>query len=206
MPLSKVAISNIALARLGADSIRSFSESNKRARMCDILFDSIRDDLLERFDWPFAKRFVQLNEVTITDPIPTGMVVYQLPNDCKKPRDIHPVGSKIPWFVQNNQLYTQLSEVYLYYTALTVDTALFSSVFANLLALGMASQMCMAITHDAKMAKQLIALFDNSQYSAWEVDANIGSDYQVGDSDPENDTFVNPDGSLAALNSATAAQ
>ena len=54
-PKSKIGICNLALAHLGADSIRSFEETNKRARMADVFFDQVRDYLLSKFDWPFFR-------------------------------------------------------------------------------------------------------------------------------------------------------
>ena len=199
MSYSKVAIANLALATLGADAIRSFDEKNKRARMCSNFFDSTRDYLLAKFDWPFARGFKKLNEVELPDDeiAPEGMKVYQLPNECRTPRDVHPPGSKDPWSIAGDKLYTNIGrDVYLYYTIQEVNTALFSDTFVSLLALGMAVRMAPAITQDKNLSKNLYEQYRTEQLESWESDANIGEDYRMHDEDPNNDTFVNPGGYL----------
>lgn len=197
MAYSKVEIANLALATLGADAIRTFDEKNKRARMCDNFFESTRDYLLAKFDWPFARRFKKLNEVELPEGkiLPAGMKVYQLPEDCRTPRDVHPPGSKDPWRIAEDKLYTNTGrEVYLYYTGQEINEALFSDTFANLLALGMAVRMAPAITQDKNLSKILYEQYQLEQRESWESDANIGEDYRAYDEDPNNDTFVYPNG------------
>lgn len=196
MAYSKVAIANLALATLGADAIRSFDEKNKRARMSSNFFDSTRDYLLAKFDWPFARGFKKLNEVDMMDiDVPAGMKVYQLPNDCRTPRDLWPPGSKTPWRIAADRLYTPTTgTIYLYYTVQEVNTALFTDTFVSLLALGMAVRMAPAITQDKNLSKILYEQYQTEQLESWESDANIGEDYRSPDEDPNNDTFVYPDG------------
>ena len=65
MIYSKIGICNLALAAIGEDSIRDFADGNKRARMCDVFYETTRDYLLGQFDWAFARRqqaLQQLNE------------------------------------------------------------------------------------------------------------------------------------------------
>ena len=204
MAVSKIEICNVALAMLGADSIRDFSESNKRARMADVFFDFTRDYLLTKFDWPFAKKFAQLSAL---DPaplqIPEGTYPYQLPNDCHAVRDLAPPGSRQQWQVMNNVLYCRIDpendEGYMpkiYYTSKAVDVSKYSSTFNNLLALGLAVKMCPAITQDKALAGALAEQFMLDQQNAWEADGNIGNNYREPDEDPNNDTFVYPDGYL----------
>lgn len=208
MAVSKIEICNVALAMLGADAIRSFDEKNKRARMSDVFFDFTRDYLLTKFDWPFAKRFVKLQPlddtvtiggITTDRVVPDGMYPYQLPADCHTPRDMHPPGSKDPWDVMEDVFYckvepTEESAVYLYYTSAQIDVSKYSRTFNNLLALGLALKMCPAITQDKQLTAALGEQFAIEQQNAWESDANIGNMYREHDEDPNNDSFVYPDG------------
>lgn len=203
MAVSKIEICNIALGMLGADSIRSFDERNKRARMADVFFDFTRDYLLSKFDWPFAKKYIKLQPLddtqVVTDDIPEGVYRYALPNDCHTPRDLEPKGSKDRWYVMGRAVYCEVDpdsndEVYLYYTSVTLDTAKYPSVFNNLLALGLAVKMCPSITQDKALTSALQDQFIVEQQNAWESEANVGNEYREFDEDPNNDSFVYPDG------------
>jgi hypothetical protein len=201
MAVSKVEICNIGLGMLGADSIRSFEENNKRARMADTFFDFTRDYLLSKFDWPFAKKYMKLQPLAASKDRedPEGWNPYQIPNDCHAPRDLAPKGSKTPWFVMGNVLYCTIpldddgaSQVYLYYTSAEIDVSKYSRTFNNLLALGLAVKMCPAITQDKALTTALGEQFGVEQVNAWEANANIGNEYREPDERPEFDSFVNP--------------
>jgi len=199
MSYSKINICNLALAIVGADAIRDFDEGNKRSRMADVFYEPVKDYVLTRMDWSFARRFKMLNKVT-TDPdaIPPGYFAYQLPNDCRTPREIIPLGSRDPWEILGDLLICHLdtadgAEVGLYYTATGTSVARFTDPFVNTVALGIAVKLAPPITQDAEMTSALYSQFANEMREAWEADANIGNRYREYDETPENDTFVNPD-------------
>lgn len=202
MSKSKVGICNLALAMLGADSIHSFDDKNKRARMADAFFDSTRDYLLSKFDWPFARRFVKLQPLDSKGmklEVPKGRFAYELPHDCHTPRDLHPPGSRDRWHIMGRVLYCDIDpdsdrKVYLYYTAAAVNTEAYSSTFCDLLALGLAVKMCPAVTQDKTLTTALAEQFTVEQVNVWESEANVGEDYRAHDEDPNNDSFVNPGG------------
>lgn len=201
MSVSKIGICNIALAMLGADSIRAFDENNKRSRLCDVFFETTRDYLLSKFDWPFARKLTELqalDPVAMDITVPIGQYAYQLPSDCKTPRDILPRGSRTPWSVIGTMVYCRIppdsEPVILKYTVQAVDSSIYTNTFINLLALGLAVKLCPALTQDKKLTTALMDQFNVEQANAWESDANIGEDYREPDETPENDTFVNVDG------------
>jgi hypothetical protein len=191
MANSEVSICNLALATLGADSIRDFSEDNKRARMCKNFYDATRDYLLAKFDWPFSRSFKNLNQLDLTgEDTPDGEYGYQLPIDCQTPRDVHPMGSSTPWRIVGQRLYTTLTAVGLYYTKTETNPAIFSNPFVNLLALGVAVRMCAPITQDKALAKVLFEQYQVEMGEVWESEANVGNEYRMFDENPENDSFV----------------
>jgi len=196
VPYSKVAICNIALSLLGEDSIRSFTESNKRARSCSNLYDVSRDYILSTHDWAFARKFRLLQQLSVTDTstIPSGLYVYALPYDCETPRDIYPRGSQDFWTVSENTLLSYLDTVSLYYTSTVTNPALFSNAFINILSIHLAYRLCIPITQDKALAKQLYTQYMSERLDSFESDANIGNDYRSYDEDPNNDAFVAPDG------------
>jgi hypothetical protein len=202
MASSKIGICNIALAMLGADAIRSFDEANKRARMCDVFYESTKNYLLAKFDWPFARKVAKLQAVDVDAlgiTVPVGSYAYQLPSDCVTPRDVLPEGSKTPWKIMAKLLYCRTpsgtdEEVLLQYTRKVVDASLFSDVFIDLLALGIAVRLSPSVTQDKKLTAELREQFAFEQLNAWESEANIGNSYRAHDETPANDPFVNPEG------------
>jgi len=202
MPQSKVDICNLALAHLGLESIRSIDEDNKRARMAKVFFDSLRDQLLTKFDWPFARRYKKLSALDLDESeIPSNLYPYALPAGCLVPRDIAPRGSSTRWIILGSDrgptLFCETAAgedgIYLYYTHQEVNPAAFSTTFSFLLGLGMAVFMSPALTGTRSLTKQLNDQFIVEQSNVWEADANGENDYISYDSDPENDKFVNPD-------------
>ena len=197
----KIDVCNLSLAALGEAAIRDFNENNKRARMCDVFFDSAKDYLLSKYDWSFARAFKKLNQLDLpADEIPVGEYAYQLPADCSVPRNIFPLGSKDMWEVMADRLFANKETISLYYTKRDVSTALFSDCFASALYLLLAVRMSPAITQDKSLTKALYDQYIREQMGAWESDANIGNQYRQYDEDPLNDTFVNPDLVTTVLN------
>lgn len=197
--MSKISICNLALARIGADSIRSFSENNKRARMCDTFFDSTRDFLLAKIDWPFASSYKVLNIVDLGEGnLPDGQYAYALPSDCKMPRALHPRSSKLWWKIMGKNLVCLIpggsATVGLYYTAATVDTNIFTDSFVDLLSLALALRLAPPITQDKALVNALQGLYQAELRDTEEIDANAGNEYRGLDEEPDMDTFVWPDG------------
>ena len=206
-PYSAVDICNQALAMVGGDFIRALDNSTKRSRACSVFYPMVRDYLLTRLDWPFAKKLgllkpldedqplrVGLN-IQIKSQIPEGWFAYQMPNDCLAPRDLHPPGSKERWKQFQRTILTPKppeSEPKLYYTARIEDASLFSMTFVNLLTLGIAARLAPSIAQDKALASSLHSQWINEQYTVFADDANIGEDYRTHDEQPLNDSFVDP--------------
>lgn len=189
---SDVDICNIALAYIGADSIRSFDETNKRSRLCGIFFPSMRKMLLDGFDWPFARKLAALAAAPTTVTTPPGWYAYALPSDCSRVRDLYPPGSRDPWELIGRYLHCAMSEnVHVYYTVKEIETARFSEAFSQLLALGVAVRLCMPITQNRDLYKSLAEEFRVMKMEVWEAEANTGNSYRAYNENPDNDTFVN---------------
>jgi len=58
---SQVGICNLALRRLGAETISSISESTKNAEHCNTFWDYILDEVLSDYQWSFTKKVVALD-------------------------------------------------------------------------------------------------------------------------------------------------
>lgn len=195
MAFSKIDICNGALAKLGADPIRSFEDGNKRSRTCEASYNLAKDALLSEYDWSFARRFKKLNQV-VDDAIqlPPGLYAFSLPSDCLMVRDLYPKGSRQRWEVVGNYLYCeQDSEVYIYYTSSEIPVSSYSAPFKTLIISYITYDICMSITQDNRKTQLRLQEYMGLRGEMWALDANMASEYRMSDETPENDTFVDPD-------------
>ena len=73
MATSDYEIVNLALLRLGANTITSLSDGSRNATAANVIYDMIRDEILRSFDWGFAKRRAWLDEKTPNKVTITGV-------------------------------------------------------------------------------------------------------------------------------------
>lgn len=94
MATSEVEICNNALLRVGITiPISSLDEAgSEEARVCKQLYAQKRDELLQDFDWSFARRRVALAQLATTRS--DYLYVYGVPDDCISPRCILPGGRR----------------------------------------------------------------------------------------------------------------
>ena len=188
---SDIDICNVALSLLGADSIRSFTEDNKRARLSKNLFDHSRSMLLGRFDWSFARKLVKLQALDPDDLGDTAFTyTYQIPSDCVVPLSLWPGGNRVEWHVSTNTIITNLSAAYLVYTCNITDPARFNAPFINSLSQLLAAKLAPSIVQDRNLRSEFLQVAESVFRESSSEDANVGSEYRFPDEDPNLDTFV----------------
>ena len=197
---SKISICNLALAAIGEDAIRDFDEGNKRARMCDVFYESTRDYVLAQFAWPFARRQTELKQLTTSvNWHPDGTYVYSLPVECHQPLDLWPEGSMTNWEVSGTELTCRLDNVdaddtvVLIYTGKEMNPTKFSSQFIYLLSIALAVRICPSLTQDKELTKTVFQQYEMGKTEAWGTDAAIGNKQLHNDENPAFDSFVDPD-------------
>ena len=150
---SQVGICNRALIRLGADTISSISEDSKEARLCNILYDQIRQDLLRSHPWNFAVKRVILAP-SATDPEFEFATKCLLPSDCLRVYKLYEAVT--PYKVEGKYILSDNEElVNLIYIADITDPAQFDSMFTTLFVLKLAKELSYNITGVAGVAESL---------------------------------------------------
>jgi len=190
---SEIDICNIALAKIGADAIRSFDENNKRARICQRLYISKRDQLLFRMDWAFARGFAILHQVdtkTTGLVVPDEVYVFSAPADLIVPRRIIELSDKHWWRLQGEYIwvYRAIDTLSLYYTRQETNVKKFSEVFKSTLAAGLAVELAAAIAKSSSLARTLFQQYQTEYLISCANDGNIGSEYPT--LDREGDSFI----------------
>ena len=195
---SAVEICNLALNRLGAESIRAFDEDNKRARACKNIYEHHRDLLLEDHEWAFNTQYEALAQLSgITHP--TFSYVYAVPSDCLYARAILDasgrISSRIKWELFSNKIACMVQDAVLRYSILVTNTAQFPVYFVEALASLIAAELAPIIVQDKGRYDSLLNIATARLARARDKDAELGVEYIHRDEDPDNDTFVNPPGS-----------
>lgn len=192
--ISAVKICNMALAHIGArSSIESLDETSTEAKACKLWYDWARLQVLEGFNWNFARKRKVL-AVLEEEPYDDWAVRYEYPSDCVKARLIfNPAGpdaDPVPFEVtttddgQTSCILTDMEDAQLIYTFDMTNTARFSPKFVDALAWRLAA--CVAFTLTGKREIEQSALQYYHQFAlpmAINSNAGDGRDRTPRDSD-----------------------
>lgn len=167
MPVSSVDIANLALAKLGAGRIENLNEDSDAARICNLLYDQCRSEILTGYNWSFALRRQALPAL-VTPPAFGFNYAYEMPTGCLR---LLQVGETYPphdysisvqcrnnlYEVENNQILTDLeAPLKIYFVYDVTDTTQFSRPFVNYLATKIAFEACETLTQ-SNTKKQVLA-------------------------------------------------
>lgn len=196
-----LAICNLALLRVGvASPIASFAALTKEARVCNTLYASMRDKLLEVYNWTFGrKRWVLSPSASL---VRDGWdFIYDIPADCLVPRRIwngqlrSRPEDEIPFAVEPDDAGSSLvllcnedsstTAPVLLGTKRVTDPAIFSNLFADALAWLMADELVVPLTVSPSAAATLDGKFEKAFALGVTTDAK-----KAQDPPPPESTFI----------------
>lgn len=174
MANSEISISNVAIGKLGGNSIISFDDPTVEAELCKTNFPFARDLILAAVDWTFARKRARL--VPLTGE--SGEIIgtdfsyrFQLPTDCLTLREVSADGSfddkhSFLWEKEERTLVAEKSVLYIKYTRRVEDPLVFSPGMVHILATQLAGDICVTLTGSKTREKSLYdrvtALIDNT--------------------------------------------
>lgn len=159
--ISDVTIANMALAAVGHDgTIETLEEDSPEAQQCALWYDYARLQVLEAFDWSFARRRSTLAVSSDAAPSNEWAFRYQYPANCVIIRRVeNPAGidnDPVPFAVELNDagdtktVVTNISSPRVVYTGDIEIETLFSPHFVDTLAARLASKIAWALTKNSK--------------------------------------------------------
>lgn len=143
MARSKTSIMNRALDMIGAANITSPTQNSKSARALNRAWDPVLDFLLSKHDWGFAIKRDELAQ-SATDPDYEYDRQYTLPNDFIRLLEVHP--KYLKHRLEGQFIVANTDTLRIKYVAKITDPNEFSADFAELLAKGLAAEICFKIT------------------------------------------------------------
>lgn len=162
---SVVSICSNALIMLGAEPISDLSGADAGTVAASNLFENAYQNVLESYDWNFARKKVQLARKQAA-PINTYDYAFSLPTDLL--RLINADSSD--YDIIGNELQSSSQSVYIEYVANT-DINKAPYYFANALELMMASKLAIPVTGDIDKASLYMGLYERAIRKARHLDA-----------------------------------
>jgi hypothetical protein len=182
---SQLDICNHALAELPSASIASLDEKSAEAMACARAYPQALQALLEFHPWSFANKRISLAAVT-NDRASEWRFAYAMPTDCAMPLRIVPdpsVDACGPWRdwdqglgsaydLEGSTLYSWVENATLDYVSRDLAEARMTSMFADALALELASRIVMAIKKSRELKGDLIKQAEVAKQRAEAADMN----------------------------------
>jgi hypothetical protein len=168
---SEVGICNGALTKVGEETIISLGEDSKAARLCNLMFDRLRDSILRAHPWNFAIKRVELAELTTT-PIFGFASQFQLPTDCL--RVLRTDEDQIPHQIEGRILLTDAGTVQIKYIAQITDPNLFDSLFIQALEDRIGAELAYNLSDNRALSVDMRAKYKETLKEARAMDGQEG--------------------------------
>lgn len=153
-PLTDLKIAQRACTRAGFPPISSLSDGTAEAQALIDNIDSVIDDALASYQWPFALNETDLARLVDEPPVDyTGM--YALPADCLHLRRVLVNECPVSWGLYSGRVAVEAetdAEVRAEYTS-RVEASRFHPVFVEYVIYRLASILATAVAHDAARAE-----------------------------------------------------
>lgn len=161
-----------ALLLVGADEINSFEDETREARICDNLYDTTRQKLLQSHNWSFSLAMTELSRTTLattSSEYEFGYLYeYSLPTDYL--RLIKKDGVANDYRIAGDKLYSNDSEVHILYQYDVSETE-FPAYFTRALEFEMAKILAAALMQDETQVELWTALAKDELIRAKNIDS-----------------------------------
>lgn len=164
---TEVSICSNALILIGEEEITSLSEETREAQLCNALYGTTRDTLLQSHPWRFSLGQASLARLSAT-PEYDYKYAYQLPADMLRLIDVE--ANAIKWDIFENRIYTDATEVKVIYQ-FRPGPEKFPAYFVNALQLQMATALAVSLSEDESKSD----LFERRANRATRMARNIDS-------------------------------
>lgn len=190
--MDKIDVCNLALSRIGIDTVEVLTEASEPARVCSQFYDHCRRVVLRKYPWTWATRRVQLAELTEK---PQGYsYAYRYPASCVALRKLYNgnfdnipayTGYQIVSDKEGRVIYTDVANVSAEYTADIEDTGLFDDQFVEALSWKLAGAIAFKLTGNAQLPG-----YCEEQYTALFLDAVANNEDEQNAEEKEPYTLI----------------
>lgn len=147
---SKVQLCNMALSRLGANTITSLTDGTSEAKLCNTFFNDISEEVISEGSWSSTIRRASLAKTTNT-PVYDYTSEFQLPVDPKALKILNVNESSpndIDYVIEDDKLLTDESTIKIRYVAFITDTEDWDVYLKRAFVARLCSELAYALTGD----------------------------------------------------------
>lgn len=165
---SVIQICNNALVKLRSNLINSLDDNEEAAILCNQLYPIMRDALLRAHPWNFAMQRTIL-AYDVATPDFEYSYQYTLPADCLRVYKLY--NTSLPYKIEGQKILSNETSLQLVYLKKETDPSKFDSMFSEVLAEKLASELAFPLTGSASTAQMHQQLYDMKLKMAKMVDA-----------------------------------
>jgi len=172
--MDQVTICNLALSKLGEQSITSLDDGSLEARFCSLHYPVVLQQILLLNNWNFATKQAQLTQLSST-PLFGWSYAYQLPADYSRMNQFNGfnLGDSLHSYeIQGNTLLTNDDQAQITYISNSPDQSLFTPGFCRAFVLLLASELCKPLAGTENLKTALLAEFKTTMSAASQIDSN----------------------------------
>lgn len=169
MAVSQEQVCNLALLKLGADTITTITEDTKMGRLCNTLFVLLRDEMLRQHPWNFAMGRAQLVANTLDAPDFEFKYFYALPDDYL--RLIRIYNDRCRFKLEGGNILTDSSTLDIIYIQQMDDPTDWDPLFREAFATRLAAELAVSVTGSNTLQQSLMAEYEHKLQKAKTVDA-----------------------------------
>lgn len=169
MAVSVEQVCNLALLKLGSDTITSISEDTKQARLCNSIFNMMRDEVLRQHPWNFAMARAQLVNDVNDSPDFEFKYQFEVPDDFL--RLIRLNDDRGRFKLEGSYILTDAATLDIIYISQMEDPTAWDPLFREAFATRLAAEISFGITGSNSLAQTLMAEYERKLQKAKTVDA-----------------------------------
>ena len=170
---SVVQICNLALAKIGDEQITSLTENSKAARLCNLVYEPMRDATTRAHPWNFAVTRVAL-AADVTAPTYEYDAQFALPSDF-----LRLLGTDLldtaKFLVESGHILCDASTLNIRYVQQVIDPNRYDWLFIEALSARIAAELAIAIADNRALSVDLFNLFSTKLADARTADATEGT-------------------------------
>ena len=185
---SSVQIAKLALQHIGDRyDISDIDEATVEAEQVNLIYDDTRKELLRRYPWRFAKKYVSPATLAVTVPGQYDYA-YQYPTDAVRVRGITNTADRTKPILDfevalladdTKVILTDEQTAEFFYTSDITDTTRFDPEFVSAFSFLLAERMCMALTGSLDIKSSLAQEVQRVMFHAESTDASEGSNSEA---------------------------
>ena len=164
MATSVINICNLALTRVGADTITSLEDDTTRAKLCRLHYPESVETTLSAKDWRFARSRATLVPLA-TSPAFEWVYQFQLPSDCLLVTKVYDAGSlsdeQVDWQAEGDKVMANVPKINIVYNRNIKDVLLFSAGFTRAVTLLLAAELATGIKASRSLRQELLAEYEH---------------------------------------------